>query len=421
VYTQRYGPLDIGFTTNLYRSWDDRGSGANLDGAFWRPRVENITGGWYYLGSIGRNNFNDIAGREGGLVVRESSPGSGALRAPTDYQLIWRDQKSGADKDGSVWRAVAPAGYVALGDLWTGSWDKPTGAAMRCVRQDLVRRADVGGMIWWDKGSGASADVSVWTVDQPAYPSGGDEERIIIAPGVLTAVGSYGKPGPTSATWVLDLPAVVEKNNGPTSPAMASYEEPSRTTTSVVDRRVTVPYTVVTDSGRDEAWRVDNSPFYKVERHRFYTLQTYNDNRNGSQPAPQGVDVQTGVSRESSEAFSRTTGVSVTVEAGVAGKALSASVSTSLSVELGYERRSSVTEFENTTKHQGIVVPGGSAGCLWSRTDELTALRRDGSAASGSNAIGFNVASYVTGEYPPGSGVRRTGEEPVVEKVLASK
>ncbi|MCG5219242.1 Vps62-related protein [Streptosporangium sp. KLBMP 9127] len=416
MITQRYGPLEIGFTTRLQRSWHDGGSGADKNGAFWRPLTEELGGNWRHLGSMGRSHFNNIAGKEGGLVVREAQQGSGALKPPVDFQLIWKDAGSGADADGAVWRPVPPSGYVALGDLWTGSWAKPAAGHMVCVRQDLVRRGDVGSMVWWDKGSGADADVSVWNVQAPPYPGNDDQERIIIAPGLVTAVASYDKPGPTPATWALDLPAAVEKKNGPATPEMTSFEEPPRYTTAVVDRRVVVPYTMVTDNGREEPWKVEHSPFYTLERTRFYTLQTYHDNRRGSQPGQQGVDVQTGVSREESNAYSQKTGMSVTVEAGVAFKAVSASVSTSVSIETGYERRSSITTFSNTTKRQTISTPGGSAGCLWSRTDELTPLRADGAAASGASPLGFNVASYVTGEYPPGSGVELLPERPAASQ-----
>ncbi|KAL6882932.1 hypothetical protein HDV57DRAFT_465618 [Trichoderma longibrachiatum] len=76
------------------------------------------------------------------------------------YERIWKDEGSGADRDGSFWRPVAPAGYVALGDVASGAgWDAaPSVDDVWCVRGDLVTR---GGFrpesAWDDKGSGAAS------------------------------------------------------------------------------------------------------------------------------------------------------------------------------------------------------------------------------------------------------------------------
>jgi vacuolar protein sorting-associated protein 13A/C len=48
---------------------------------------------------------------------------------------VWDDSGSGAFADGSIWRPVVPAGYVALGDVAVAGHDPPTGATL-LVRDD---------------------------------------------------------------------------------------------------------------------------------------------------------------------------------------------------------------------------------------------------------------------------------------------
>jgi hypothetical protein len=43
----------------------------------------------------------------------------------------------------------------------------------------------------------------------------------------------------------------------------------------------------VTDPHRSEAWKVANSPFYRVTRKRRFELILYRDNRNGTVEQPE--------------------------------------------------------------------------------------------------------------------------------------
>jgi hypothetical protein len=128
MITQRYGAIEIAYTTSFQLLWNDQRSGADEDGAFWLPKAQ---GDFRPIGPIVVRNYDDINGRRGGLLVRGDS---GAVASPTDYQLIWADKGSGARRDGAVWRPVPPAGYVALGDLFWNGYSKPPTNAIWCVR-----------------------------------------------------------------------------------------------------------------------------------------------------------------------------------------------------------------------------------------------------------------------------------------------
>ncbi|GAA1291941.1 Vps62-related protein [Saccharothrix xinjiangensis] len=412
MITQRYGPLELGFTTQFDFLWDDRGSGAPRNGSFWRPKPPS---GWWALGGFATDRHDNINGQRGGLVARVADEASGLLRAPVDYELIWTDSGSGADRDGAIWRPKPPAGYVALGDLCWSGWSKPPLNAMACVRREYqgrqyIRDARVGEQIWNDDDSEADRDVSVWRVDAPAYPGVDDHNRLILAPGLFTAYPAYYRgspPPPSPVTWALDLPAVVQELSGPTRPVMDSYEEPPDGTMAV-DRRVVVPYTMVNDTEKPEPWRVEHSPFYTLERRRFFQVVHYFDNRSGSEPDTGTRRVTTGVTEDQSTEFSRKTGMSVSVEAGVSALDLfSAKVTVSMSLELGYSQRFGISEFASESNDQDLTVPAGAAGCLWSNTHVLVPIRKDGSQIGG-GVLTVPTKSFTKGEYPPGSNVLHT-------------
>ncbi|MEM8930727.1 MAG: Vps62-related protein [Acidobacteriota bacterium] len=143
--------------TNLY--WD-KGSGADMDGAFWRV---NPPSGYYTVGDYCQGNYSSPAGN----VVVVTGSDDDELAPPVDYALVWNDKDSGADEDGSIWIPMAPDGYVALGGVAQRGYDKPDRPDIRCVRADLVERASFGSLIWDDKGSGADDDVSIYAIESP--------------------------------------------------------------------------------------------------------------------------------------------------------------------------------------------------------------------------------------------------------------
>jgi hypothetical protein len=400
----RYGALDIAVTDRFTRRWDDRGSGAEKDGAFFNPEINDslFQQGWRYTGSLGNGNYNDINGTRATILVRGANASDQMVKPPVRFDLIWKDQGSGANVDGAVWRPIPPAGYVALGDAWGSwnNWNPPLTEYYGCIRRELagrsyVREGRVGDLIWWDKKSGARTDVSIWQIRPPSYPSD-SVERLILGADLLRAAPNYDKP--TDAVYVLDLPAAVASRNPPAVPVLTGHREPDPIA-QITDRAVTVPCTVVADPDKTVAWQVANSPFYTLERRVNYTLQIFRNNQNGSTPAESSVSVTTGVTQTQSEEFSKRTSVTVTASAGIALKGLSVGVETSVSTELGYSSRYEVAQLRSVTKTHGLTTPPGASGALWSATHEIIAIRRNGEAVGG-RGLSFDVDSYVTGQYP---------------------
>src|SRR5262245_15647672 len=126
---KRYGALEVCVVSQYSPTWDDRGSGAAMHGAYFSPNAPSGTG-WRRLSHLGRNGSDqNISGQRRTVMVRQADGGTDMFAHPTDYQLLWKDQGSGADRNGSLWRPIPPAGFVALGDVVWGNtgtgWHKP--------------------------------------------------------------------------------------------------------------------------------------------------------------------------------------------------------------------------------------------------------------------------------------------------------
>lgn len=132
------------------------------------------TSQWNDRGSVAVAHYNDINGNNIARLYGPSScPGAAAastsgpspVASPLGYNQVWKDEKSGAAKDGSSWRPIPPNGYIALGDVAQSGWSAPKNTDVWCVRQDTVRQGSFGAnSVWDEKKSGAKANVSVWEV-----------------------------------------------------------------------------------------------------------------------------------------------------------------------------------------------------------------------------------------------------------------
>ncbi len=189
--------LEVLYVDDFQLVWNDKGSGADRDGAFYQPIAP---AGYSVIGYYGQGNYNAADGVV--VVVKELEPG--ALAAPVGYEEIWTDSGSGADRDGAFWKPIPPAGYTCLGVVVTGycigcGYAPPDVDKIQCVRSDLVAPATAWMSIWDDSGSDASRDLGTWIT----APSSGDGVHL----GLMTAQ-SYGRGDgyapPTSGMWVLD-------------------------------------------------------------------------------------------------------------------------------------------------------------------------------------------------------------------------
>lgn len=153
---------------NLY--WD-KGSGAKLDGSFWRPipPANFLCLGDYAQGG----NYNPPVGSMLCVQSVDDPLGAPLLQVADEYTQVWNDKKSGAKEDGAVWFPVPPnpAEYTAIGGMAERNYDPPPAGLVYCVRNDLLGSAQIGDLIWSDQDSGATEDIAVYKI----LPTGTDQ------------------------------------------------------------------------------------------------------------------------------------------------------------------------------------------------------------------------------------------------------
>lgn len=146
--------LDATFTCSLQPVWDDKGSGADLDGFFYLPNAGPTE---YIIGGYGNRNKTLLAS-DCVLTVRDSA----YLAAPASWELVWKDKGSGAWLDGSMWRAVPPSeDYRCVGHVPQAGYDAPYIPNYRCVHASFTEKLVIDEVIWSDRGSGANRQVTM--------------------------------------------------------------------------------------------------------------------------------------------------------------------------------------------------------------------------------------------------------------------
>ncbi|MDX2394034.1 hypothetical protein NJL88_29020 [Streptomyces sp. DK15] len=83
-----YGELQITVTTDITQLWNDRGSGASRDGAFFGPAAPIVSGGYRVLAHLGRPEYGEIAGKVATVLARDVNPSNDLLRPPVDYERV---------------------------------------------------------------------------------------------------------------------------------------------------------------------------------------------------------------------------------------------------------------------------------------------------------------------------------------------
>jgi len=222
--------LIIAYASKYKKLWDDRSTGANpFDVGIWRPLPPLAD--YYSLGELAERSpegfYSGVPANPNGkaIVVREIEPKNPSphdvplLAHPFDFVQVWSDKGSGGTFGNcSVWEAVAPADYEALGVVVMTSHDtRPPLTSLVCVHHralvpgkvaDLTKSADNikggptdadPGFLWCLKPSGLfkrAKEVSFWSID--ALPESKD---FCVVP--KTFVASQSPRRPSCKVWCL--------------------------------------------------------------------------------------------------------------------------------------------------------------------------------------------------------------------------
>ncbi|MER5929908.1 Vps62-related protein [Streptomyces sp. NPDC002054] len=388
--TMAFGELELAFTDKFSWCWDDEDTGGEHWVSFWHPEAPK---GFLPLGTMaipawGSANLNPTTGakkvtdhvvalcvKESGTTAKDMAP---PLAAPIAYEKIWRDVGTGGKYKGSLWRPIPPEGYVAMGCVVPkDSYEEPSLDAVTCVRADLTDQSTAT-LVYNDKGTGGKEAVSAWRNDvPPAYVDNtSGDTRALISANTFTSHAAYGKPKSLPDMRVLCLPMPTVKEPWPPAPELSGRSRPAERTDPVTANALWIPFTAVSDSERSVPWKLQHSPFYRIERKVSWELVDHIDN-NTESPAKLSRAITTGVEKESAHAFQLSTGISVNATAGVSGVVASASVSTTYSLELGFSQSTSVKELESkTVTVEKDVLPDTSL-AVWVGSNSLQVVRAD--------------------------------------------
>ncbi|GMF76586.1 unnamed protein product [Aspergillus oryzae] len=80
-------------------------------------------------------NFKELNGQRAALLIgaKSTSSSNPPVKAPTSYTHLWADKGSGAKLN-----AIAPSGYIAMGDVVQSGYTTPSTSKVWCLRSDLV-------------------------------------------------------------------------------------------------------------------------------------------------------------------------------------------------------------------------------------------------------------------------------------------
>mmetsp|Transcript_26338 Transcript_26338/g.62661 ORF Transcript_26338/g.62661 Transcript_26338/m.62661 type:complete len:482 (-) Transcript_26338:144-1589(-) len=390
-----FGDILLFYTDQFELLYNNQGSGANMDGAFYRPLCAP---GYLPLGDIGLSDYNNPNGDTvAPCVASIKDPSSPPLANPTTYTSIYSDQGTGAHMDGSTWRPVPPSGYSCLGDVFQTGYDMLSTDIIYCVRSDLTYYGTVGDLIWNDHGSGGDHDLSVFQMTN--YQQVYDDAQILLGVNTLYAEGNYEDiTGQSVPGKNLILPLTVTKNTSAEKPALNSTNEAPAFTTTVASWSTIVPFAIINDSGMTLSQQISSSQFYTLTRKDTYIPQLYLDNSSDACPQQTSKSVTAGVSTTDSQTFSEQIGISIGYSVGVSAFGFSQKTSINLSATMGFSETTSVTQMQQTTLDIPLHAPAYWAAEVWSMTSSLQVSRGDGNTVSSTN-FDQNNDSYVYSTY----------------------
>lgn len=273
--------LLINFTTEFHRVWDTTGA-RGKSASFWRPTpAPDALPGYFSLGDIAISGSANINGEIIAAVVCEGDSGGAAntrkraLSRPSDFELVWKETGSAAVTRTSIWRPVAPTGYVALGLVCSNDHNKPSLNTVRCVRKDLVVEANVGDLIWNDKGSGAKMSFSAWHIEPPTATAG----EICFAPGTFVGSPNHDKPAAPPNAYALRMQIPLEVTPPPEAPTLGGYEKPQHAPARIT-QTAKLPWFAIRDFERPSE-QFQKSPYYTLKRTDQHLLVGHCHNKTG--------------------------------------------------------------------------------------------------------------------------------------------
>ncbi|WP_428933664.1 Vps62-related protein [Streptomyces sp. ACT015] len=405
-----FGELTLAFTDEFTWCWDDKNTGGTQWVSFWHPKAPK---GFRALGSMGFNAWEsanlkakiphaDKASKTSehlvALCVKQNSSEASkkastpALAAPRDYEEVWRDTGSGGKHYCSVWRPIPPKGYVALGCVVAeNTYDKPSTDAVWCVRRDLAFRSIVE-QTYTDKGTGSQRDFSAWQNKTPGFNSPDETLTALIAPNTFAAHVSHNQPDGLPEMYVLCLPIPSDEPDPGATPSLGSTAKPAEKTKAKVTETAWIPFTAIADKDYTVPWKLEHSPFYKIERKASWVLAGHINNTT-SVAQKTTASTTTGTTDAAADTWGVDVGFSFGFKKGWTSPIGSGEFSMSFSVTTKFSRTETTTKMTSETWTQELIAPPHKAAAIWVGNHTIQVVRGDGTRVG--PELSFNDAKSV--------------------------
>jgi len=336
------------------------------------PSQAPISSGFYILG-----NYWDKPRWH--ILVRETK--SGALARPTGFTKV-----ASMSHGMAFYKPIAPSGYTALG-VYPGLANTPPKISeATCVKNAYVHSGK----------PGPTQAHGIYPVFSRETRFG--ERNLLLAPNCLMH-------GPaTENAYVLSLPLGAHNGPDPQAPFLNSNKKPEDET-PVSKSWAYIPCVAVVDKGKTLEWQLDNSPFYRLVRERYWRLIVHRDQTDSDSPGQDSRSVQTGISETTTNSFHQKYGVSFGYKVGAKGGIPgvvegSSEFSANFSYEWGYTTTESINKFQNVTDTHWLNTPPRKASALWNECHRFILERADGSVVTEEPMFAPTV-SFKQTDYPP--------------------
>jgi hypothetical protein len=341
----------------------------------WRPIPPP---GFVALGSMAKRDSFPPEGIA--VMVVKAKPGSDAIAFTDSFQTYpWPGNESCLP--------IPPPGYKAMGMI---AGPVPDSAA--CIREDLTIPGELDTLYMHPV-------YSIWAISQPIS---GPHSGAYLATGMYVEVGDTEAPNNHPAANILNVnvPTLPDAPDQNIVPTLTSFNPPMPATQPMMGRCLLAPFSVITDAVHDIAWQLNNSAVYRVERETYYKLLYFNYNQT-SELQTNSYTIISGITTTESETFRASVGLSVTASAGVALSSIAtASISATVSYELGYERMTGISELQQREVTTSINTPPGKAAALWQKFTRFTVYRHLPFGIETVDSKEVGIDNYVTDEYP---------------------
>ncbi|CZT51857.1 uncharacterized protein RSE6_13065 [Rhynchosporium secalis] len=378
-----YGDLRVTLTNDYSWTYDTTGASMEIFNfmnlSTWQPQRQGEMKalGTFAEGKSGQS-YHDINKKRASVLVGpnpNTRPSRPAVASPTDYTLLWTDKGSQGEHDGSIWRPIAPAGYVSLGDVCVYKYNKPSVDLVWCVRDDFAGTTQFQASPQWTDRRGNK--LGLWPVKVfNAYTGIEGTPNIPVNADTFRAATGLGRPDPDLARILqLPLPRQYQKIDS-SWPEISKNTMPSKGQlySEKVQASVTLPFTCFFPPTDEDSLLKIRDPFCAITRSTAYFAEgVWVNDAEGS--LKRSAKVTCGITKEKREEFTHTVGVEISASGGIG--LFESSVS--LNYQFTYSNSSTFTEFTQTEITQEFDVGPFYAKVLFSKHVWIKGTRSSGS------------------------------------------